>query len=237
MRRLAVLPAIALVGLLGCAACSGGDEGGLSYFSVPALGLKVPKLAGWNRDTKAESEDVTAGGVVMRLVRDQAIPGAPRIDVTVTPKTDRPLTIDEFLNRNLHEMTELEKTGNLRIASVDTRPMQIGPRRAFRVRHEYMLGGSVAITQSSTLLVLDGRGVAVTATGRTELYQPVASGIEVVLTGLKTPPPSGNEPPPPQHIPPPPQPKVIPAPAPTTPEAIKPLVKPIDLGKVGGGKK
>src|SRR5687768_15161118 len=129
------------VALTCAAACSGDADTGLTYFAIEAVGLRVPKLDGWHRERKAEAPSAEQGGVVLRLVREQAVAGAPRIDVTVTPKNGRLFTIDEFLGKNLQEMTELERSGGLRIASVDQRPIQIGPRRAYRVRHEYMLGG------------------------------------------------------------------------------------------------
>src|SRR5262245_23279775 len=98
---------LAIVLALGGAAACNDQDTGLAYFNVPSIGLKVPELAGWQRDRSAEVEEAAKGGIVLRLVRDHAVPGAPRIDVTVTPKGERPLGVDEFLSQNLREMSEL----------------------------------------------------------------------------------------------------------------------------------
>ncbi len=213
------LAAAALV-LVG--ACNHKDpKTGLRYFEVSTVGLRVPMLDGWVRERSAESKDADSGGVLLRLVRKQAVAGSPRIDVVAERKTEWPTNIEDFLTRNLREMAQLEQSGALRITNVDQRPISVGPRRGYRVRHEYILSGSqVAITQVSALLVVDGRGITITAVGRTELFAPLAASIEVMLSGLRTPVPEAR-------------PAKAPAPA-LHREA--PLTEPIDLGKLGGKK-
>jgi hypothetical protein len=215
------------------------EDGGLSYYTVKPLGLLVPEVAGWQRDKDVEQGGVDRlmgetdkGGVVFRLQRDNAVAGSPRINVVVDPKSPRATHLEEFLTRNLREMADMEQRGEIRISNIDQRPVQVGPRRAYRVRHEYVLAGAnAAITQVTTLLVVDGRGVAVSAVGRTELFAPLASEIETILGKLKTQVPDEprrEEPPPP----PPEKPKEV-----LTIEKPPAMIQPIDLGKVGGEKR
>lgn len=185
------------------------DEGAATH-SVRSTDLLVPDLPDWTRDRGAEADDPKQGGVLLRLVRPGNVPGSPRIDVIVTPEGTQALSIDEFLQKNLREMATLEAQGQIRITQVEQRPVAVGVRRGYRVRHEYLLaGGTISITQVAELLVLDGRGVAVTAVGRTELFAPLADAIERVLNGLQI---------------------AAPASTPTNPGALS---QPIDLGKVG----
>ncbi len=152
------------------------------------LGISVPVPPGFRRDANAEAKDQAQGGVLVRLVRDEGVAGSPRIDVVAEPKRERPTSLDEFLAQNLAEMTALEKTGGMQVTRLEQSTLNVGPRRGYRVRHEYVLtGGQVAITQVSTLLVVDGRGVAVTAVGRSELFAPLARDIDAALGGLRTP--------------------------------------------------
>ena len=73
-----------------------------------------------------------------------------------------------------------------------------------------------AITQVSTFLVSQGRGVAITAAGRTELFHPLAESVETILGGLSTATKAKSGSRKPGSAPPP------------------SMVEPIDLGKVGG---
>jgi hypothetical protein len=205
----ALLLGIALGSTLGCSH-KAADEA--PTFTIRAAGLKMPELDGWMREDAAG--DTENGGAVFRLVRSNAIPGSPRIEVVLEPKSEKPTHIDDFLTRNLRDMAALEEAGKIRISDVSQRPVMVGPRRAYRVRHEYMLAGTQsAITQISTFLVLDGRGIAVTAVGRTELLQPYAESIELMFNGLQAMVDSGGH---------------------AEGGSSSPLTRPIDLGKVGG---
>jgi len=82
----------------------------------------------------------------------------------------------------------MESAGEIQITSVRQDPIKVGVRDAFRLRHEYTLGkgnDSLSISQVSTLLILNGRGIVVTAYGRTELFHPMAASVEEVLRGLR----------------------------------------------------
>ncbi|MEK7703446.1 MAG: hypothetical protein AAB426_00695 [Myxococcota bacterium] len=192
------------------------------HYDVPGIALQVPNLPGWEQDGTLAPVDPAGGGTVFRLVRSGAVAGTPRISVIVDPVGGSPATLEEFLTRSLRQMAELEKQGSIHIDFVDQRPARVGPRTAYRVRHEYSVGRGaqqMAITQVATLLVLDGRGVAVIAAGRTELFHPLATSVESLLAGVAT------------------STRAMPTvrPLPGAPVRSQPLfVEPIDLGKVGG---
>jgi hypothetical protein len=141
-----------------------------------------------------------------------------------------PTRLEAFLTENLREMGSREKAGSIQIQYVDQAKIQLGPRDAYRVRHEYTVGtatAQVAITQVTTLLILDGRGIAITAAGRTELFHPLADSVEKITGGARAPvdaasaqpgrPPSGE-------------------PGGRAKQAPMSTVEPIDLGRIGGTK-
>ena len=220
--RLAVsLCALAAAGLV---ACDDHDDGAEPRLRVEAVGLEIPRLSGWVPDPEVTLADPDAGGTALQLIRKSAPPGSPRIRIELGKK-GAPLTLDAFLNQNLKAMGDIERTTAMRIIRVNQEPLRIGPRRAFLVRHEYTMGrgdAQIAFTQLSTVMVIDGRGVAVTALGRTELFHPLADSITRMLTGLSV-TTDGLE-------------TATEAPAPSPPEATAPPVdvQPIDLGTVGG---
>jgi hypothetical protein len=131
--------------------------------------------------------------MVMRLTREERVPGMPRIDVLIDPVPVRPTFLEDVLSRALRDMAEYEQRGEIDIQGLERKPIRVGPRRGFRVTHSYVVTNDedrAQVTQTSALFVLDGRGITVTATGRSELYTPLAdevdrivSGMEVALTG------------------------------------------------------
>ncbi len=195
---------------------------------VPEVQLTIPALAGWAVDKSVRLQDPAKGGLVFRLLRVGAVAGSPRIEVFMEPLQTRPTVIEDFLTENLREMGRHERDGKILITRVDQQAVQIGPRRAFKLRHEYSLGkgsAQTAVTQVSVLFVLDGRGVAVTAAGVTELFYPLADSIEQMMGGLALPARQDAAPPPPET------PTVTPT---SPPPATPPALKPIDLGRIGG---
>lgn len=207
----ALIAVIAAVG-----SCKSRGPSAPEYFDLHEIGLRIPKLANWSRDA-VDGGNSEAGGLTFRLVRDNAIAGSPRLDIVAEPRRAQSTHLEEFLTRNLRDMAELEATGKIRITDIEQHPFTIGPRRAHRVRHEYLLAGTqAAITQLSTFFVLDGRGIAITAVGRTELFSPLAPEIDAMLDGIEVPPEAAT----PQGA----------STHPTKPEAIAP----IDLGHLGG---
>ena len=226
------LLAWSLAGFASSFACSTTESGAEPMFRVPEIDLETPQLSGWVIDPAVKLEDPAKGGVIFRLSRESAVPLSPRIDVYLEPMKTQPTVLEEFLTQNLRDMAQLENGGSIRITQVDQRPIAIGPRRAFHVLHEYAMlspgQAPIAITQISAILVIDGRGVAVTAAGRTELFHPLADSIERMLTGLSLPIPKGGA------VRPRPTPALTPTPAPT--ERQPDMVQPVDLGKVGGKK-
>jgi len=219
MRSLVVLAVV-------LAACSDAGLVGPGYFAVRGIDLDVPQRDGWKRDRAAEVENADAGGVALRLVRKNAAVGSPRIDVVLDPKLGALTNIEDFLQRNLTQMRTLEKSGQLHLSDVEQQAVTIGPRRGYRVRHEYILAtAQVAVTQIAVLLVLDGRGVAVSASGRTELLLPLADDVDAILRGLRTPLPAQGA------AVTPVEPVAVPVPV-----NLPSLVQPVDLGKIGGKK-
>lgn len=198
--------------------------GGQPTFVVPGLDLRLPKVAGWVVDKSVGIEDMAKGGELFRLIRETAEPGSPRIMVLIAPLELEPTRLEVFLAENLREMTARQTAGAMQILHVDQTPIQIGPNAAYRVRHEYTVGAGptqTAIRQVSILMVLDGRGMAITAAGRTELFHPLADSIERIIRGVSTPatatPASVDRKQPPE-----------------TRAAPGTAVEPIDLGRLGG---
>jgi hypothetical protein len=216
----------------GALSCSNTESSASPTFRVPEIDLEIPRLSGWVVDSAVKAEDTAKGGVIFRLSRESAVPLSPRIDVYLEPLRTQPSVLEEFLTQNLRDIARLETGGSIRITQVDQRPISLGPRRAFHVLHEYAMltpgQAPIAITQLSTILVLDGRGVAVTALGRTELFHPLADSIERILTGLSLPVPKGDA------ARPRPIPTIRPTTAPAQPGRPPDMVEPVDLGKIGG---
>ncbi len=198
-------------------------------FHVPVVDLRMPKLSGWLVDESVSVADPAKGGEVFRLVRQSVVPGSPRIMVMLEPLRTTRTQLESFLTQSLREMAQRESARELRIVHVDQRPFKVGGREAYRVKHEYTVGvgtSQIAITQVATLMVLDGRGIAITAAGRTELFHPVAESVEMILRGVTVgtdgAASAGRWPT-----------KRDPG---LAKEKAKSLVEPIDLGRVGGRK-
>jgi hypothetical protein len=179
-------------------------------FGVPGTRLHLPKRPGWVRDPNLVPASGAQGGTVLRLVRQGAVPGSPRVEVVVERNTDTPAVLEDFLTRNLRAMGQLEAAGQIHILHVDQQRVALGDVPAYRVHHEYTAGAGsaqVSLFQVSVFVVLDGVGITVTAAGRTELFHPLAGDVSAVLDGLSA---SGAP----------------------TPAALED--GPIDLGRVGG---
>lgn len=182
--RLAVLAASVVFATSACRRAQHADD---APFVAEAIGLSLPHHAGWMRDTTVRLEDVGKGGLLMRLTREEQVAGQPRIEVIIDPVPVKPVFLEDVLSRALRDMADYEQRGEIDIQTLDQKPFRIGPRRGFRVTHTYVMSKSenIGITQTSTLFVLDGRGIAVTAVGRTELYTPLADDIDSIMTGMQ----------------------------------------------------
>lgn len=219
-----LLGSVLACSLLGGTSCSEDTKSGPPAHEIDEVGVLVPKLEGWEVSPEAATSDLFKGGTALRLVRANAPAGSPRIDVFVAP-ANQGTTLDAFLTQGLRQMGDLESQGTMRITSVDQQPIQLGPRRAHLVRHEYTMGRGerqLAFTQLTTFIVVDGRGVSVTALGRTELFAPLEDSIHRILTGLRV--AADGAPPLADKT------KKGPAKKSKRPEPLKP----VDLGTVGG---
>jgi hypothetical protein len=165
-----------------------GDQAA-AYFVVEPVHLRIPRLPGWLQDPAVGTEHASAAaGATLRLVRQSAVAGSPRLDVVLTPVTEQPMSVETFLTRNLQQMAQLERSGQIHITNVEQSRVSLGSLAAYRVRHEYAVGtgaGQASINQVSTFFVVQGRGVAVTAAGRTELFHPLAHDVESMMQGLR----------------------------------------------------
>ncbi len=186
MQRLACIACAALVSLAGCKN-EEAEEPPREKVVVPVVGLQLTIPSGWSIDPEAKPKDPEAGGLALRLIATDAVSGSPRIDVVLDPERESPAHLEELLRRSLEDMNDYEESGAIKIQRVDRREIRIGPRRAYRVAHDYTLegpNGQIAISQLATLFVLDGRGIVVTAGGRTELFHPQSAEIDRVLSSL-----------------------------------------------------
>ena len=184
------------------ASCKEKPQPGMTYWETDTFDIMVPRVNGWVLDTSLIPLDTThTGGTIMRLQRNGAVAGSPRLDVVVEPPQPHPTVVEEFLTRNLQAMGALEAKKDIHIDRVEQRHMFVGSHPAYRVHHEYTVGtgsSQVAINQVSTFLVVGGRGIAITAAGRLELFHPLAESIQTMLDGAKVagdtkPPPSDAE--------------------------------------------
>ncbi|MEO1481398.1 MAG: hypothetical protein AAFU77_04780 [Myxococcota bacterium] len=183
--------------LLSAGACKSGGESAEpepQTVVVPVVGLELKVPSGWSVDPENELESAAAGGLALRMISTSAVTGSPRIDVVLDPANDGRTQLDDLIKRSLDDMARFEETGTIEIQHIERREIRIGPRRAYRVSHDYTMktpGGEIALSQLATLFVLDGRGIAVTAGGRTELFHPQNAAIDTVLTSMQVvmPPP------------------------------------------------
>ncbi|MEM6274271.1 MAG: hypothetical protein AAF735_03425 [Myxococcota bacterium] len=155
---------------------------------VPVVGLQLSIPRGWSMDGSAALQDPDRGGLALRLISTTAVTGSPRIDVVLDAHNDEGSDLDDMLQRSLADMADYERKGAITIQHIDRREVRVGPRRAYRIAHDYTMNtpdGPIAISQLATLLVLDGRGVAVTAGGRTELFHPQSGRIDKVLSNMQ----------------------------------------------------
>ena len=160
----------------------------VSVFVVPNPGLEIPKLDGWVADASVQLQDDAKGGKAFKLTRKGKTLGAPRLTVRLAPQTEKPTKLEPFLRQHLKRMSTMEAAKRIRIVSVDQKPISIGPRRAHKVKHEFIdLNSNTSLTQVQVIFVLDGRGITVDVGGRTELFHPLASDITRMLEGIKTP--------------------------------------------------
>ncbi len=149
------------------AACKDSPPPGMTYWETDTFNIMVPRVNGWVLDTSLIPLDTAhTGGTIMRLQRNGAVAGSPRLDVVVEPPQPHPAVVEEFLTRNLQAMGALEAKKDIHIDRVEQRHIYVGSHPAYRVHHEYTVGtgsSQVAINQVSNFLVVEGRGVAVTA--------------------------------------------------------------------------
>ncbi|MEM6531235.1 MAG: hypothetical protein AAF654_01360 [Myxococcota bacterium] len=193
--------ALAWLSALACAHCNGASEEDAppqKTVVVPVVGLELKVPTGWSVDPGNELEDPNRGGLALRMISTEAVSGSPRIDVVLDPANEGRTQLDDLIRGSLEDMAKFEKSGAIDIQHIERREIRIGPRRAYRVSHDYTMktsNGEVALSQLATLFVLDGRGIAVTAGGRTELFHPQTAAIDAVLTSMQVVmPPAGTKP-------------------------------------------
>jgi len=217
---------LALVILLGfCASCKDKAQKRPQGFIVESVGLELPRVSGWLQDSKVKATNPADGGTALRLIREGAIPGSPRIEVYVGPRQALPTRLEEFVHESLQWARNMEGSGRIRVLEVSQKRVHVGPRRATRVRHEYVMladANKIPITQVTTMMILDGRGISITAVGQTELFHPLADSINRIISGVTTPAErAGN------RI------RLVPKSGPKGSKKPSKGSKPVDLGKIG----
>lgn len=185
-----------LLAIVALPSCREKNEGPIrSWVVTPVVGLKLAVPPGWSLDDNTVLDNPDQGGVALRLISTRAVSGAPRIDVILDKKIKRGTELDALLRRSLDAMADFQQQGVISIHQVDRREVNVGPRRAYRVTHDYTMitpGEPVVISQLATLMVLDGRGVAITANGRQELFQPHLEPINHTFNTLQVVMPPGG---------------------------------------------
>lgn len=177
---------LALCILWGPTACTQPKNVTQEIFRVEGTAMVLPKVGDWVPDATISPANPSAGGLMMRLVQKSSVPGSPRIEVRLDPPTALPTVLNAYLTRNLRDMGALEAAGDIRILHVDQEHITVGQIPAWRVHHEFTTGtgtSQVSLYQVSTFLVFEGRGMTLSAAGRTELFHPLASSIAQVLDG------------------------------------------------------
>ena len=216
-RRHAAASGWGLVAVLAaCLACNARRSVGQELYRVPHTALALPRLADWVPDTTVTPASAATGGLMLRLVQRSSVPGSPRVEVLLEPPRPSPTILADYLIRNLQDMGALESAGQIRILHVEQQRIMVGHTPAYRVHHEFTTGtgtSQVSLYQVSTFLVFDGRGITLSAAGRTELFHPLATSIAGVLDGAQLDGPNVN-------------------PAPSAGD--RSAGSPIDLGTLGG---
>jgi hypothetical protein len=172
--------------LLGPQACTKPKNLTQEIYRVNGTAVVLPKVGDWVPDAALPPGNPSQGGLMMRLVQKSSVPGSPRIEVRLEPPSPTPTVLNSFLTRNLRDMGALEAAGEIRILHVDQEHITMGQVPAWRVHHEFTTGtgtSQVSLYQVSTYLVFEGRGITLSAAGRTELFHPLASSIAQVLDG------------------------------------------------------
>jgi hypothetical protein len=185
--RLTRFALLALLGVGLLTACSKQESDEEPYFVVEEVGLKIPQMKGWQLAAQFEAADLDEGGTLLRLEREYAAPGSPRLDVVVKAAKEFTPSLEPFVYQELRQMGELEKKQQLRIIKVTQEPIYLGARKAYFVRHDYTMGKKpleLVFIQLSVFLIVDGREITVTALGRHELVTPLSRDIEDLLKGI-----------------------------------------------------
>jgi hypothetical protein len=192
LRRLWALLVLASVGGVGpgsiVAGCQRRADVGQAIWRVPHTALTLPQVPGWVQDKAVLPPAPRAGGLALRLVQASKVAGSPRIDVILEAAGASGTVLEDYLTHNLRDMGALESQGELRILHVDQQRIDVGGTPAYRVHHEFTMGhgsAQVSLYQVSTFLVYEGRGITVSAAGRTELFHPLAASIAEVLGGMR----------------------------------------------------
>lgn len=175
-----------VVAALGAACDRPARHVGQEEFTVEGTALTLPKVGDWVRDASVVPAHPAEGGLMLRLIQKSAVPGSPRIEVRLEPPGPAPTVLQAYLTRNLRDMGALETAGQIRILHVDQQQIMVGRQPAWRVHHEFTTGtgsSQASLYQASTFLVFEGRGITISAAGRTELFHPLASSIAQILDG------------------------------------------------------
>ncbi len=151
-------------------------------FRLDDAAIAFPLLDGWQQDNPPA--DSTA--IVLRLVKNNPLVGAPRIDFYVEPKKDDKTSLKQLINDNLRSMASQEKAKQIRITYRDQRNVTFNSIAAVRLRYDYTLISSqnAVISQVNYFFDRGDRLVMITAFGISELYLPISNEIETMIEGI-----------------------------------------------------
>ena len=155
---------------------------------VPHISLGVPVPEGWTVDSSVKLADPAKGGAYFSLIRNSREPGSPRLEFSLTPLTTSTPSLNQLAQSASNHMKNLRKESGFTSVNNNKKQTTIAGNKAIRLEQSYTLGSKsteVAVTQFSIITVVEKRGLFITAAGRTELFTPLASEIETILSGTK----------------------------------------------------
>ena len=164
--------------------CPPSDQTSPSHVTISEVNLQLPIPEDWIVTTSVHMEDPAKGGDVLQLTPASTVPGSPRVVVTLSPLSTQPPSLRELSRQTKREMDSMKKSNKVTFTNQSQTSRQFAGQDAMEFNQSYTLGvgaSTIAVNQFQLVTVLNGRGVSVTAGGRSELYTPFEKSITQML--------------------------------------------------------